>query len=168
MGSMISAWWKKAKRFWLRNGLRTPLCQKAKHLQNSGPGLFWRMKKRVTLTSILWLVAALLALPLLSTGCASKAKIDWNSRVGSYTYDQAVLELGPPDKASDLTDGSKVADWFVKRNSRVSFGLGTGFSSGGTGVGVGQSVGSGGSAQFLRLTFNPEKKLQAWSHVNQR
>lgn len=125
------------------------------------------MKKRVSFTSILWLIAALLALPLLSTGCASKPKIDWNSRVGSYTFDQAVLELGPPDKASDLSDGTKVAEWFVKRNSRLSFGIGTGFSSGSTGVGVGQRIGGRGTEKFLRLTFNPEKKLQTWSYIDQ-
>ena len=29
--------------------------------------------------------------------CASSKKIDWNSRVGNYTYDQAVSDMGPPD-----------------------------------------------------------------------
>ncbi len=27
------------------------------------------------------------------TGCASTPKVDWNSRVGNYTYDDAVKEL---------------------------------------------------------------------------
>ena len=47
-------------------------------------------------------------------GCAS-TKIDWNSRIGNYTYDQAVLELGPPDKYAKLTDGTVVAEWMTRR-----------------------------------------------------
>lgn len=123
--------------------------------------------KRFVFPSVLWLVAALIALPLLSAGCASKPKIDWASRVGTYTFDQAVLELGPPDKASDLSDGTKVAEWFVKRNSRLSFGVGTGFYGSNTGVGVSQRIGGRGTEKYLRLTFNPEKKLQTWTFVDQ-
>jgi hypothetical protein len=43
-------------------------------------------------------------------GCAT-TKIDWNSRMGSYTYDEAVAELGVPDRKETLTDGSIVAEW---------------------------------------------------------
>ena len=60
-------------------------------------------------------------------GCASTPKVDWDSRVGIFTYDQVVAEMGPPDKSSKLSDGSTVAEWFVKKNSNVSFGVGTGF-----------------------------------------
>ena len=45
----------------------------------------------------------------LTTGCKTAPKIDWNSRVGNYTYDQAVAELGPPDKSAKLSDGKTVA-----------------------------------------------------------
>src|SRR4051812_26414170 len=48
-------------------------------------------------------------------GCATAPKIDWNSRIGNYTYDQAVLELGPPDRMAPLTDGTKVAEWLTFR-----------------------------------------------------
>ncbi len=51
---------------------------------------------------------------LLSVGCAS-TKIDWSSRIGNYTYDQAVIELGPPDKYAKLTDGTVVAEWMTRR-----------------------------------------------------
>src|SRR5690348_1979923 len=61
-------------------------------------------------TAILLLLAALLA------GCATHhPKIDWAARVGVYTYDQAVVELGPPDKQAKLADGSLVADWLLHR-----------------------------------------------------
>ena len=101
----------------------------------------------------------------LMAGCASTPKVDWNSRIGIFTYDQVVAEMGPPDKSSKLSDGSTVAEWFVKRNSNVSFGVGTGFYSGGSSVGVGQSIGTSPSGQFLRLTFSADGKLAKWERV---
>ena len=45
-----------------------------------------------------WLTATVLLLAL--AGCATHPKVDpsinWNSRIGSYTYEQAVSELGKP------------------------------------------------------------------------
>src|SRR5689334_7361735 len=84
----------------------------------------------------------------LLTGCASTPKVDWNSRIGSFTYDQTVAEMGPPDKSTQLSDGSSVAEWFVKQGSSFSFGVGTGRYSGGSSVGVGQSVNTSRSGQF--------------------
>ena len=65
-----------------------------------------------------WVVAGWL---VLLTGCATP-RIDWQARVGHYTYDQAILELGPPEKSATLTDGSVVADWLTQRGSD-DFGL---------------------------------------------
>jgi hypothetical protein len=104
-------------------------------------------------------------LALLLAGCASTAKTDWNSRVGSYTHDQAVAELGPPDKSAKLSDGSTVAEWFIKHSSSVSFGVGTGFYSRGSSVGVGQTVGTSPSGEYLRLTFGAEGTLTRWERV---
>jgi hypothetical protein len=59
-------------------------------------------------------VFAALVLCFLATGCATQ-KIDWAARVGIYTYDQAVLELGPPDKQAKLDDGTIVADWMTQQ-----------------------------------------------------
>lgn len=58
------------------------------------------------------------------TGCATP-KQDWANRVGAYTFDQAVLELGPPDKQAELEDGTRVAEWLTRRgqpHSQPSFG----------------------------------------------
>ncbi len=109
-----------------------------------------------------------LLLALLLAGCASTPKIDWNARVGNFTYDQAVAELGPPDKSTKLSDGSTVADWIKRSSSGASFGLGTGYSRYGggvgtsTGVGVGVPVG-GYNVSVTRLTFGPDGKLVQWS-----
>ncbi len=112
-----------------------------------------------------WEMAALLTAGWLLAGCASTPKVDWNSRVGNFTYDQAVAEMGPPDKSTKLSDGSTVADWFIKQNSRVAFGVGTGFYSGGSSVGVGQSISQAPSGQYLRLTFAADGKLTKWERV---
>ena len=58
-------------------------------------------------------------------GCATTKPIDWNSRIGSYTFDQAVSELGPPDKQAKLSDGKTVAQWITHREGGTSFSVGT-------------------------------------------
>ena len=58
------------------------------------------------------MLSALLA--LLVFGCAT-TKIDWGSRVGNYTFDDAVLELGVPDRQATLTDGTIVGEWLTHR-----------------------------------------------------
>ena len=116
-------------------------------------------------------VRSLLLVPLLGMaaflGACSTTKLDWDSRVGAYTYDQAVVELGPPEKSAQLSDGSLVADWLARRGR-----------SGGS---VGMYYGPGYYSRhygyhslrpyyydpaspdfFLRLTFGPDGKLQAW------
>lgn len=106
----------------------------------------------------------LLLTGFVATGCKSTPKVDWDSRVGAFTYDQAVAELGPPDKTATLSDGKKVADWAERsRGGGVSFGVGTGFSTGGVGMGVGQSVGSSRRDRVLRLTFDSDNKLVSWA-----
>jgi hypothetical protein len=41
-------------------------------------------------------------------GCAS---YDWSSQIGTYTLDQALVEFGPPDATSKLSDGGNVVRW---------------------------------------------------------
>jgi hypothetical protein len=65
------------------------------------------------------LVGAGILLVILS-GCTS-TKTLWNSRIGVYTFDQAVMEWGPPDKAATLTDGTIVAEWLTQRGSPGGF-----------------------------------------------
>jgi hypothetical protein len=99
----------------------------------------------------------------LMVGCKTTKPVDWNTRVGTYSFDQAVTELGPPDKQTTLSDGKLVAQWITHRNGGTSFGVGTGFYTGGVGVGVGQSVGSGYRDRILTLTFGANSVLAAWS-----
>jgi hypothetical protein len=110
------------------------------------------------------------------TGCASATKqakanarnIDWNSRVGSYSYADATAEFGKPDFIEESGDG-RVAEWVLHRSPRVSFGIGVGSGSYGggvgTGVGVGTSVTPRPRGEYLRLAFDTDEKLSAWSLI---
>jgi hypothetical protein len=99
---------------------------------------------------------------LMAIGCATKPKVDWNTRIGSYNFDQAVVELGPPDRQATLTDGKRVVEWVVGRTGGGGFSLGLGSFTGHTGVGVSQTVGTGMREKILRLTFNQNGQLLNW------
>ena len=102
----------------------------------------------------------LLPLALVLFGCSTTKKVDWNSRVGSYTYDQAIVELGPPDKQTKINNGKTVAEWVTRSSGGLS--VGTGLYGSHTGVGVSQSVGS--SDHWLRLTFDTNGLLADWKN----
>ena len=112
--------------------------------------------------SLIAMILAAFVLALFAAGCATKPKADWNARVGNYTYDQAVVELGPPDRQSTLSDGRKVAEWVTGRTGGSGMSIGFGSFGSHTGVGVSQSIGSGGYEKVLRLTFDTEGKLTEW------
>lgn len=100
-------------------------------------------------------------LVLMGVGCHSGP--DWNTRVGVYTYDQAVAELGPPDKTAKLSDGRTVSEWITHRGGGMSFGVGTGLYGSHSSVGVGQGISTGASDHGLRLTFDNNNRLVQWS-----
>jgi hypothetical protein len=111
---------------------------------------------KFSLPIVLFLVMVFLA------GCATTPPIDWNSRVGHYTYDQAVAELGAPVRQAKLSDGEAVYKWPAQSN--VSPGLNTGMSYyGSTGFTGNQTVGPGANNQMLQLTFGTNGVLAAWS-----
>ncbi|HYE32355.1 MAG TPA: hypothetical protein VEH27_13065 [Methylomirabilota bacterium] len=53
------------------------------------------------------------ALALLLVGCATTQ--NWEQRVGVYRMDDAITELGPPEKQAQLADGTVVAEWLRVR-----------------------------------------------------
>ncbi|HEX5218891.1 MAG TPA: hypothetical protein VFZ59_04940 [Verrucomicrobiae bacterium] len=114
------------------------------------------MKK---LRRILWLLALVAVM-----GCATN-RIDWNARVGTYTYEDAVVELGPPDKQEKLTDGTIVAEWLTQRG-RTAYVGGTGYYYGYPGRGYyGPSYIQGAPDYFIRLMFDPSGKLVSWKKL---
>ena len=108
-------------------------------------------------TLLLALAGCLLA------GCKTTPKVDWNSRIGSYTFDQAVTDMGPPDKSAKLSDGKTVAEWYTRSSGVLSFGLGTSTYGSHSAVGVGQSATTGGGVHVLRLVLGADNKLESWS-----
>lgn len=121
------------------------------------------MKIELWLKSVSFVCAFVAVCSLWVTGCSTTKKVDWESRVGNYTYDQAVAEMGPPDKEAKLSDGKTVAEWITYRSGGggMSIGIGGGSygSRSGMGVGVSQSVGSGGRDRVLRLVFGQDGRL---------
>ena len=116
-----------------------------------------------------WIALAVLTLAL--TGCSTcEKKIDpygdWNARIGNYTYEQAVADLCKPNAVAETSDG-RVVDWILKRSPSMSFGFGVGHSvygsHVGTGVGVGTTVTPPPHGEYLRLIFDQNNQLKAWS-----
>ena len=103
-------------------------------------------------------LAPLLLLCLVS-GCATPSKVDWAARVGTYTFDQAVTELGPPDKAAALTDGTTVDEWLLYRGQTH------GYIQASPGFLIQRYNEIPSPDMFLRLTFDRERKLKAWKRV---
>ena len=113
------------------------------------------------------ILSCLLAAFLFS-GCATY-QIDWNSRIGVYTYDQAVVELGPPDKSAKLTDGTTVTEFLTHRGySRGSaefiYGYGHPYYYYPSPV-YHHYYDPPAPDYYIRLTFTPEGKLQSWKRV---
>lgn len=98
---------------------------------------------------------------MLLAGCATH-RIDWNARVGSYNFDQAVTEFGPPDKQAKLSDGKVVAEWVTRYSTAGTVAVGTGFYGYPGGVGFVQTTPSYYESK-LRLTFATNNVLAAWS-----
>lgn len=94
----------------------------------------------------------LLAAVLLAVGCAT-TRIDWNSRVGQYSYDDAVTEMGVPDRQATLSDGSIVAEWLERRGGAYGTSYHSRYSRFQT-YDVHEFP-----DRFLRLTFGPDRLL---------
>lgn len=99
-----------------------------------------------------WLLAVLLA------GCATQ-KIDWAGRVGHFTFDQAALEFGPPDKQAKLGDGTVIADWMTQ-HGRTYTRVNSGYAN--PGWYSGPIVETSLPDYFLRLNFGPDGQLKSW------
>jgi hypothetical protein len=118
-----------------------------------------------------WLL--LMVMVLLAGSCASGPQgpvrdIDWGSRIGAYTYGEALAELGEPNMISESSEG-KIAEWVLRQSPGISFGFG--FGGGGyghhtsTGGGVGATVSPPPSGEYLRLRFDQNGRLAEWTKV---
>ena len=105
-----------------------------------------------------WVLVGLLW--VLSAGCETYGKADWKSRVGHYSWDQAIEELGPPESEAKTSDGSRVARWVLSRSRTYSTAVrGPMFWSW-----SGQDVTTTAESHLL-LTFTAQGQLKAWKRI---
>lgn len=101
----------------------------------------------------------LLACLLLVAGCATRSGANWDASIGHANYDEIVKKLGPPEKETTLSDGTRVGDWFQHRGATV-----TTFQSY-----PNSFLTTGQVHEFpdalLRFTFDKEGVLQSWKRV---
>ena len=97
-------------------------------------------------------------------GCSTTPRVDWDTRIGNYTYDQAVSELGQPARQDAKADGTRMAEWLTQRGNPGSPGIG--MDGGYTRPGVIEGPIAQGIPRtpdrYLRLTFGPDGKLTQW------
>jgi hypothetical protein len=115
----------------------------------------------------------LILLILLVGSCASGPRVtvedsEWGARIGKYTYQDALTELGEPQMISESSEG-KFAEWVLRQSMPFSIGFGFGGAGYGhhssTGGGVGTSVSPPPSGEYLRLRFDRDGKLVEWTKV---
>ena len=93
-------------------------------------------------------------------GCQRRTNAEWDTRVGKATYDEVVRDLGPPDRETRLSDGSRVGDWFQRRGGRwftTYQSYPDGFTT------YGQSLEF--PDRLIRLTFDKDGMLEGWKTV---
>lgn len=146
---------------WVDSSSDWELCCRIFHgagVANRGPGWFLWCMNRWTRFTVQWVVA--MSLMTLLSGCETYGKADWKGRVGHYTWDQALEELGPPQSEARTSDGSRVADWLVSASRTYSTAVrGPLFWSW-----SGQDVTTTAESHLL-LTFSPEGRLKAWKRI---
>ena len=128
----------------------------------TSPGLgYIKAMKTNLVAKVLSLAVLFLAIAFLA-GCKTTPSVNWDSRVGVYTYNQAVADMGPPDKQSKRDNGDTTYQWITLHG-------GTGSPAAGTYLGGSGQM--GGSQPFvqtykdhvLELTFGPDGKLVTWA-----
>lgn len=109
-------------------------------------------------------IAPALLVAFLLAGCVTQT-VDWQARVGQYTQDQAIADMGPPDKSAKLSDGTVVDEWLTQPSRVIvapePYFLGPGGYFGPDTPGYTETY---APAYFLRLTFSADGKLKAWKH----
>lgn len=111
-------------------------------------------------------LSLVLALGAPLAGCRTRPKVDWAGRVGAYTYDQAILELGPPEREARLQDGTRVCEWVTQRARASSLVVGATGWGWGYGWYPGPVVVDTYAPEYsIRLTFGPDDRLTAWKKI---
>lgn len=98
-------------------------------------------------------------------GCATQ-RINWQARVGNYTYDQAVREFGPPDRRDKLTDGTLIADWTVREGHNIIVPQPYLAPPDGLGPAMPAYSSTYVPSYYMRLTFGPDGQLTDYKNFS--
>ena len=102
-------------------------------------------------------------LGLIGAGCQALQQVDWDGRIGQFSYEQAVAELGQPTGETKLPGGMRRAEWITNTGSSMGRAL----------VGAGTQLRTTGVVpldpteiyrlrdRYLRLTFDQSGQLVA-------
>lgn len=105
-------------------------------------------------------VFALAIAGIIFAGCAAQ-NADWNRRVGKFTYQQAVGELGQPASQETLADGQVTVEWVSRYNvSATSPEMDSGFYDHSASLARTDDI---TRESRLRLTFTTNNVLTRWS-----
>ena len=107
----------------------------------------------------LCLVAVMVAV---LTGCSTTKPVDWDSRIGTYTYEDALADLGQPSQVTNLDGSVKSVEWITARgfdNAKDSM---PPVYSRGEVVTPEETYGYEAPNKVLRLMFAPDGKLIDW------
>lgn len=100
---------------------------------------------------------------LVLAGCVTP--INWQARVGVYTYDQAVTDYGPPDGSAKLSTGTTVAQWLTRRGQVIVTPQPYVYGPGYYGPVATTYTTTTFPAEYLQLSFASDGKLTAWKRV---
>ncbi len=92
--------------------------------------------------------------------CVTFPKEEWNASIGQLSYDQAVTDMGPPVAQAELSDGSRVAEWLLRKGRDRFF-----MADNSPGFGVQNFTEMGSPDFYLRLIFDPQGVLTSWKRV---
>lgn len=120
------------------------------------------MKLQTLLTDrrLHWCLGVLTAMIL--TGCSTTSSVNWDARIGTYSWDDALAEFGDPDRVADLEGGVKAAEWITERNISRASAADDPFYTRGETIRPNQTYGTTAPPKVLRLSFKPDGKLFDW------
>jgi hypothetical protein len=106
---------------------------------------------------------------LFLVGCATTSTRNFNSQIGSLTYDQAVAQLGAPKQTTTLADQTRIAEWLLRSEVPGHVEVVPVAAAAGSSLAA-ASVGSRTTfvvppepALYLHMIFSPDGKLNHWS-----
>ena len=118
--------------------------------------LHMNTRSRAGLTGRRWLAGITLCVAL--AGCVSAPEVDWNTRLGSYTRDMALGDLGQPTRTQTLSDGRELLEW-----ARVSATQNSWSNQTVSRESIYNDTPGAAPNRVLHLTFGPDGKLVDWN-----